>query len=644
MAVELPITPTPGYAGGPLEPKLDPARVTANLLARFRYADAWRKQYDEIAVRCYQAYVGWREEAPKDEYGRPIRSNLHIPRTYEQIDTWRARLVRSYWSSHPYIDFLPRPTRGGEPGVVMVNDENAKIAAALLDQQLDQNGIVGIFYDWVTQLLVFPAAVMAVGWRYETRKVHRPVQVPTLVQGPDGLPQIVTQTVIDESEQVVWDDNEFTNVDYFDFWPDPRGRDIDTARFVFHREWLTRDALEERLQLLASTGLGTVYPLNWDELREAGSGLEEGRWERMGAVGLTPETRQGHWEEDEPLEGHTGEMVEVLHYWEDERHAILVNRKALAYDGPNPYWRHGKKPFVVESFEPLPNMFYGLSAVQLILHLQEETNTLRNQRIDNVSFVLNRMWKLKRGADVAEDELVSRPGGIIPLDDPVNDLVPVDTPDVTASSYNEEAMVKQDMENAIATPPAVRGVGDQRDRTAREIMVLSSNAAVRFENKLMVYEEAIVRMAYLADCNNQQFIDTGRVVRMFGEDGTRAWQWIEPHQIVGEYDYRPTGTASDPAANKEIRRQQLTEMMQVARATQNPFIDYYELTKMWLESFDVRAIQRLLLDRNVVFQTMAQMQAEQQALQAQQALAGAVAHAQQTQQPQQSGAANGGPQ
>jgi len=310
----------------------------------------------------------------------------------------------------------------------------------------------------------------------------------------------------------------------------------------------------------------------------------------------------------------------VLHYWENERHAILVNRKAVAYDGPNPYWRHGRKPFVVQSFEPLPNQFYGMSAVQIILHLQEEANTIRNQRIDNVSFVLNRMWKVRRSADIAEDEIVSRPGGLIPLDDPERDLIPVDMPDVTASSYNEEMVVKQDMENAIATPPAVRGVGDQRDRTAREIMVLSSNAAVRFENKLKIYEEAIKRLAYLMDCNNQQFIDTGRLVRMFGEDGTMAWRWVEPDQLVGEYDYRPTGMATDPAASKEIRRQQLTEMMQVARAMQIPFIDYYELTKMWLESFDVRAVQRLLLDRNVVFQTMAEMSAQQQAQEAQRAL------------------------
>ena len=50
--------------------------------------------------------------------------------------------------------------------------------------------------------------------------------------------------------------------------------------------------------------------------------------------------------------------------------------------------------------------------------LQAELDTLRNQRIDNISFVLNRMWKVRKGADIDEAELVSRPHGIIRVDNP----------------------------------------------------------------------------------------------------------------------------------------------------------------------------------------------------------------------------------
>ena len=72
-----------------------------------------------------------------------------------------------------------------------------------------------------------------------------------------------------------------------------------------------------------------------------GDGLEEGRWERLSAVGMSPETGPGHWADDD--EGASvsknGNLFELLHYWENGRHAILINRHTLAYDGANPYWR-----------------------------------------------------------------------------------------------------------------------------------------------------------------------------------------------------------------------------------------------------------------------------------------------------------------
>ena len=88
-------------------------------------------------------------------------------------------------------------------------------------------------------------------------------------------------------------------------------------------------------------------------------------------------------------------------------------------------------------FEQLPNEFYGLSAVGLVEHLQHELNTTRNQRIDNVSFVLNRMWKVRRGADIDDSELVSRPHGVVHVDNP-DDVTPFEMSGVTASSYNEK--------------------------------------------------------------------------------------------------------------------------------------------------------------------------------------------------------------
>lgn len=554
-------------------------------MARFNLADSWRRQYDDRAVEWYKLYVGYREPLPEELRGR---SNLHVPRTYEIVDTIRARIFKAFTAVRPYIDFVPTASHAAREATVEA-EEKARIAAALVDMQLERNEWKRVFYDFLTSLLIFPAAIMAVGWRYERKKVRRRVPVASAVFTPEAAVGLV-EWEVREVEVVDWDDNELVNVDFFDFWPDPWGTDIDSCRFVFHREWLTREQLEEKLELLREAGSGRVFMPDFEALRGTGGGLEQGRWRRLSAVGIAHETLQGYEEDGKYL-------YEVLHYWEDERHAILVNRQELVYDGANPYWRHGRKPFAVGVYEPLPNEFFGLSAVQVIEHLQHELNTHRNQRIDNVSLVLNRMWKVRRTADIDESELVSRPHGVIYVDAP-DDVEVFAMPDVTASAYRDEEVIKLDMDNAVGTPDVVRGATPHRRQTATETATRASSAGIRFDVKIAIFETlGLKRMAYLMDCNNQQFIDAPRVVRLFGVEGPEAWRRVEPDELIGEWDYRPSGSAVDPAANKEIRRQQLNELMNIVLRTQNPYVDKYELTKLWLEAYDVRNVEKLLIPR-----------------------------------------------
>ena len=574
----------------------------AELIQRFHYAERWRRQYDQRAVEAYKLYVGYRE--PIDDPELKGRSNLHIPKTYEHVDTIRARLVKTFFSVRPYIDFVPVPT--GTTLVSEENDRKARVAAALVDLQLERNNILRVWYDFITSLLVFPAGILAVGWRYETKQVRRRVTQPLV----NETGQIVGFTVVEVEQPVVaWDDNEIVNVDFFDFWPDPRGRDIDSCRFVFHREWATRKEVEEKLALLADAGAGEVFDLDLDALASASSAIEEGRTQRLTAVGLAAETEDGFYEGEEGAS--RNQLYELLHYWEDERHAILINRVALAYDGPNPYWRHSKKPFVVASYEPLPNEFYGLSAVQIIQHLQEELNTHRNQRIDNVSFVLNRMWRVDPDADIDESELVSRPHGIVHARQ--GEIEALNVPEVTGSAFNEEAVIKMDMEHALGTPAIVRGVDPTRAETATEIVTKANNASLRFDIKIGLMEAAIKRLAYLMDCNNQQFVDAPRLVKLFGPDDAILWASVQPADLIGEFDYRPASQLVDPAVNRELLRQRLTEVLVQAYSLNNPWLDKYELTRAWADALDLPKRYRIVRPKEEVIQQYLRLQQGPQA-------------------------------
>src|SRR5690606_3707901 len=127
-------------------------------------------------------------------------------------------------------------------------------------------------------------------------------------------------------------------------------------------------------------------------------------------------------------------------------------------------------------------------SVEIIQHLQAELNTQRNQRIDNASMILNRMWKVRRGADIDESELVSKPHGIIYVDQP-DDVTEISFSDVPSSAYIEGNIIERDMENALSVPSVVRGVDPTRQETATEIVTKTSNAGVRFDVKIMLFEE-----------------------------------------------------------------------------------------------------------------------------------------------------------
>lgn len=288
-----------------------PDERAQDLITRFNYSDSWRQQYDQKAIEWYKLYVGYRDQPAVQG-----RSNLHIPRVYEICDTLRARIVKSFLSARPYFEFSPAPPRNGQVDMKMLNEKKGDLAAALVDQQLVLNNFTYKFYNYITSMLIFPLAIMGVGWRYEERIVKR--RVPKIVgyfNTPYG-PQPNIQLVLEESLEPVWDDNEIVNVDFFDFWVDPRRADIDSARFVFHRDWMTQEELQNYLEVLRGRESGEVFDLRWDELRNAGSNLSEGRWDRLSAVGLVPETDTGFWNEDDHEEARKGNLFEVLHYWE----------------------------------------------------------------------------------------------------------------------------------------------------------------------------------------------------------------------------------------------------------------------------------------------------------------------------------------
>lgn len=109
---------------------------------------------------------------------------------------------------------------------------------------------------------------------------------------------------------------------------------------------------------------------------------------------------------------------------------------------------HAKRPYVMgycilETHKP-----FKTGVPMLTKPLQQETNDVANQRIDNVKFVLNKRWLVARGRQVDVQSLVRNvPGGVTLTTDPNLDVKESNWPDVTSSAYVEQDRLNADFDD-----------------------------------------------------------------------------------------------------------------------------------------------------------------------------------------------------
>jgi len=98
----------------------------------------------------------------------------------------------------------------------------------------------------------------------------------------------------------------------------------------------------------------------------------------------------------------------------------------------------------------------------------------------------------------------------------------------------------------------------------------------------------------MMDLNNQQFVCGKRAARLDPED-RNSWQSFDPDYIIGEFDYSPATSSAEAAANKELRREQLTKIIGFLMQAEVPFVNYKKLISDWLKEFDIKNPEKYMI-------------------------------------------------
>lgn len=553
------------------------------VLSRFRWSEQWRRPWDDKWLRWYKTYRGI---VPKLPEGEEDRSNLHIPYTYSTVDTVRAKLLTACFDNRPYVSFIPKDAD---------DVENAKNMETLVDSQMNRTDAEFMvkMYQLFTDMLIYGGCPYEVGWRYELRKIKR--KVPMVDESG-----ILLGYEEQEIEVVNWDDPDFQPFMIDDLYPDPEGTSIDDCSWVIRRRYITRKELEAKID----EGIYKVKDL--EAINQAGDRISEGKQDRLAAIGAADAYA------DEADVG--GRRYELLEMWEDDRVTTVINRTEVIRDEANPFW-HGKKPFGFAKFDPLNGEFYGISLVEVIEHLQAELNTTRNQRIDATSQIINRMWIVLKGMGLEPADLVSRPNGIIWVDSMEEAPKEVEFKPPDPAAYQEESIIKADIQEATSTYNEARGAPSDTKRTATENAIRERATNIRFETKLRIFEAlGLKRLGFFYDQLNQQFIDDIRSVRISGEDGGYEWQEMRPEDIAGRFEYQPAGSSIEPTLDKLEYRTNLLNLYNEFK--EDPEIKTRELKKRVFEAFGIKDTEKLIKSEEEIMQEQQEELAAQGELQA----------------------------
>jgi hypothetical protein len=488
---------------------------------------------------------------------------MFVPASFSVVETAVPRAVFALFGKRPYVN-----VEGRERSDV----QNSRAVEALLDYDFEQARVSRLAVEFFKSMYTFGTAVARIDHHRDSYDIKHP---PTYTLDIDVDPETgdilnATPRRLNNLERITrFDGPRMTNVNIFDFFPDPQFTRLDDMRYVIEREESTMSRLRHDDQVhFQATGKHKYKNLSKVPAHRGGQMDDLGQAEDF-RRDTAEVLRIGYgWGDERPQKEE--ETVILHHYWERDRYVVLANGSTVIRDGDNPY-NDQRLPFVSAVCFPTLGEFYGQGLLNPIQYLQEELNTLRNIALDQGKLNLYGIWAIDENATLSDVDLAVYPGKTIytEFQGGKPNIEQVFQSSLPPDWERLENRTQRDIQSTLAINDYMIGAGGGSAGTASEASMLNASA-------------------------RQQFLDQRKVFRVLGEQGV-DYPEIGPEEIAGRFDFRPTGMPSQP--NREVYRQQLMQLMAIAAG--NPILaaqtKWDEVYKELWGMFDVQFPERFLL-------------------------------------------------
>ena len=243
--------------------------------------------------------------------------------------------------------------------------------------------------------------------------------------------------------------------------------------------------------------------------------------------------------------------------------------KILGWDYLDNVFAHGKRPYIVGRYLSLPGRFYGLSFPEVISDVQDEINTIHNQRVDSGTIQNTPGGFFRASMTMAPGTQYVKPGQWVPVDNPQTDVREYKWNGTPTWGQNEEALLYQYFERLTGLTDLALGRQPNRvgaTRTASGTAALLSEAGLRFKNSMESFQRFWLEIFDHILALDQQYLPRGKEFKVTGR--LPEVIHIESREdIAGKYKLRLAVTSE--TLNRQVMREDAT--VKLNAALQSPF-------------------------------------------------------------------------
>jgi len=519
---------------------------------RFSKSEAFLKPYFERDQQAFEFWYMWRE------FRGPYRANIFPPDVHAGVESITPRLTKGRAK-------VIVKSRGGIEGEHLLRVQRAH------DAYWDKMGMDGKFETIIKRGTWFGFGVEKVTPKVEGHE--EPIMQDVLDQfgeptgqqqpviGPDGKPQ--TRFVVDYAGPAV----EVCDPGRVFF---PRGYPTDEELpWVLFQYFKKKSELDESIydadalgRLTASKSLPNDLTLDRDKVHVIPRKSQVQGQQNEDNLGVaTPDLTNQEDENDDPT-------IELWEIWERSckkypkgRLLSIGNRVETLRDKANPM---PEDELPINAFRYIEDTFNyrGIGVAREMERLVLERADKRNQRMDNVSRIVDGMTVLQTDEPIEDGELTHRPSGVIRLKDMANMRRDVQ-PDVTQNAYQEDNILQQDIAKATGAGELVLSGGPRSARTLGEADLIASSSNERYDGVIRRAERFLNRHARLVHLIVQQTLVESQHMDWTDSQGESQSDEINPQDFQNVSPDQVRYDAKSVIAYKEVARQQGMQLMEM---------------------------------------------------------------------------------